>query len=75
MTMVSIGARGSISPSYVVRMLWDHTSYANAPTRSVLVIHLADGGVERVEHDPARIGWGGVDAYEVERKIMEAWAT
>lgn len=59
-----------IDPSDVVLMEWDHRHYMNSGSDSCLVIKTRDGTTFHVPHQARFIG--GIDAYAVEKQILEA---
>lgn len=72
MAMVLInGGDLSINPAHVASMRWERRDYMNCSPVHWLVIRMADGKEHRIEHAPR---FHGADAYEIERKIIEALA-
>jgi hypothetical protein len=71
--MVACGSDLKVNPAYVASLAWDRRHYANGPGDSVLIIMMHDGTQHRVTHS-LRPGWGGVDAYLVEKEICAAVA-
>lgn len=59
----------TINPARVQSMDWDQRFYMNGPGEQALIVTMVDGTRHRIKHEPQYLG--GVNAYEVERKIME----
>lgn len=70
--MIDAGADLKINPAFVASLSWDRRSYFNGPGDSILVITMHDGTVHKVRHTHTGSGWGGLDAYAIERRIVEA---
>lgn len=64
MTLVRLTADLAVNPDHVASVSWDR-----GHTYSALIITMADGTAHSVRHHP---GPYGLDAYEVERKLLEA---
>jgi len=73
--MVRCGPDLTINPAFVASLSWERRHYFNSSGNSVLVIIMHDGAKHRVEHTHTGSGWGGVDAYAVERAIVDALET
>jgi hypothetical protein len=58
-----------INPVHVSHTAWDRRHYANGPGDSFLVVTMVWGEKIRIPHQPYNLG--GIDAYEVERGIVE----
>lgn len=68
--MIDCGPDLKINHAWVASIAWDRRHYFSGPGDSTLVITMHDGTQHRVRHAPA--GWGGTDAYAVERDILRA---
>lgn len=67
--MIRIDQDRHINPAFVASMEWDHRHYVNG-SDSVLIIHMWDGKVHTVKHQPWYLN--GPDACKVEREILAA---
>ena len=68
--LIQIGNDARISRDMVASLEWRRPTYANSAGTATLLITLKDGRVFKVEHRPN--GWGGADAYAIERELIDA---
>ena len=59
-----------LDPKRISSMEWDRQHYMNGPGDSKLIITMENGVRHIVHHQPHL--FGGIDAYEIERKIAAA---
>ncbi len=59
-----------LDPKRISSMEWDRSFYMNGPGEAKLIITLENGIRHVVHHQPYLLG--GLDAYEIERKIVAA---
>lgn len=59
-----------LDPKRVSSMEWERRHYMNGPGESKLIITMENGVRHIIHHQPNL--WGGVDAYAIEKQILEA---
>lgn len=69
--LIECGPDLKLNAAWIASLSWDRRHYFNGPGDCTLVVTMHDGMQHRIRH-AGTVGWGGVDAYDVERRICAA---